>query len=460
MNPVSLHLPPRGYSSNLLDKYQYYKDTGRYDKVVLVPRHKSQGPMTTNHRPFHRQPTEHPNDRPEPSQSTSSEHPVLYDGMRNMHLQNVYKSPISPTQKVMEWKQEISDNDESFVLDTFSDISTSVGGDIESCSGHHDYHRSVSEQGSSDDDAGLQKSLIGITPPPQGANETSSRPSSNGSQSSVVSNLSFHTVYVSDGFKKPKPKHEEVPAPMRKQNPQTSQSQSQQHQTSGGTVPKLHQTVLTDPYSRPSQPHPETPGTSGQTGVRQINNQASREASTSVFITYAEEQQNPAFKRVVLQLTKTLLSNGIQVRLDMLESTLMSMSVSSWLDDNIQKCDFVIVCVSPSYKAEVAQQDLLETPDPHSLHTRYIYSRLLTEYIQNGSRNYRFIPVLMGGATRRDLPSWFLDTNVYEWPQQYEAIIYRLFRKEKYIQPRVGPPPRCTVEAYGTHDDMTSGSGH
>lgn len=58
---------------------------------------------------------------------------------------------------------------------------------------------------------------------------------------------------------------------------------------------------------------------------------------------------------------------------------------------------------------------------------------------------------------QRDLPSWFLDTNVYEWPSQYEAIIYRLFRKEKYIQPRVGPPPRCTVEAYGTHDDLASG---
>lgn len=53
---------------------------------------------------------------------------------------------------------------------------------------------------------------------------------------------------------------------------------------------------------------------------------------------------------------------------------------------------------------------------------------------------------------QKDLPSLCLDTHVYAWPQDYEAIIYRLFKKEKYIQPKVGPPPKCTVETYDSYD--------
>ena len=64
--------------------------------------------------------------------------------------------------------------------------------------------------------------------------------------------------------------------------------------------------------------------------------------------------------------------------------------------------DFVLICVSPSYRQVVDGQPLasgFDSPqNENAVNTQYIYRRIHAEYISCGSKNYRFIPVLVSGA--------------------------------------------------------------
>ena len=66
------------------------------------------------------------------------------------------------------------------------------------------------------------------------------------------------------------------------------------------------------------------------------------------------------------------------------------------------QCTFVLICISPSYRKMVEEECETSSIDrrtkERSLHTKYIYRRLHTEYINQGSKNFRYIPVLMSGA--------------------------------------------------------------
>lgn len=93
--------------------------------------------MSSHHRPFHRQPTEHPNgniDRPEHSYA-SGEPSGLSDSVKNLQLD--HGQTTGPTQnesykRVMDWNDE-----PSFVIDGSM---TDLNSEIDSVSGH-DYHR-------------------------------------------------------------------------------------------------------------------------------------------------------------------------------------------------------------------------------------------------------------------------------------------------------------------------------
>lgn len=73
------------------------------------------------------------------------------------------------------------------------------------------------------------------------------------------------------------------------------------------------------------------------------------------------------------------------------------------------QCTFVLICISPSYRKMVEEECETSSIDrrtkERSLHTKYIYRRLHTEYINQGSKNFRYIPVLMSGADEVSLRS-------------------------------------------------------
>lgn len=56
---------------------------------------------------------------------------------------------------------------------------------------------------------------------------------------------------------------------------------------------------------------------------------------SAVFVTYAEERQNPDHIRTVVQISQTLFKNSIEVTVDVLEETVRAMSISDWLESNI-----------------------------------------------------------------------------------------------------------------------------
>lgn len=91
--------------------------------------------------------------------------------------------------------------------------------------------------------------------------------------------------------------------------------------------------------------------------------------------------------------------------------------------------------------------------------------QLQTEFIQNGSKNFRFIPILFPGAkkvspatfsvltcsTREPVspsafvqchvPNWLQNTHVFAWPRDRDDILRRLMRVEKYNPPPIGELP-------------------
>ena len=68
-----------------------------------------------------------------------------------------------------------------------------------------------------------------------------------------------------------------------------------------------------------------------------------------MFVTYAQESQNPDHIRTVVQISQTLFKNSIEVTVDVLEETIRSTSISDWLESNIANVSafaVVIGCAS------------------------------------------------------------------------------------------------------------------
>lgn len=106
-----------------------------------------------------------------------------------------------------------------------------------------------------------------------------------------------------------------------------------------------------------------------------------------------------------------------------------------------QKDYLIIIIISLKYYKTVTHINISGDDDEKTSNTVYIHRQLQSEFIQNGCRNYRVIPVLFPGANKSYVPTWLRNTHIYSWPKDRDDILRRLMRLEKYSPPPIGPLP-------------------
>ncbi|XP_041067673.1 E3 ubiquitin ligase TRAF3IP2 isoform X1 [Carcharodon carcharias] len=159
-----------------------------------------------------------------------------------------------------------------------------------------------------------------------------------------------------------------------------------------------------------------------------------------VFVTYATD--NDKHVEEVIKFVALLIRNGFETQIDMFEQHFRSINKIDWMERYINdKGYLIIIVISPKYWEAVTSQNFELKNDEHSLNTVFIYKQLQNEFIQNGSKNFRFVPIIFPGANMKHVPSWLQNTHVYCWPMHSQDILRRLMRLEKYNPPPVGELP-------------------
>ncbi|XP_031431088.1 E3 ubiquitin ligase TRAF3IP2 [Clupea harengus] len=158
-----------------------------------------------------------------------------------------------------------------------------------------------------------------------------------------------------------------------------------------------------------------------------------------VFVTY--ETDNDEHVKEVIKFVALLRHNGFFTHIDMFEQQYRSINKIDFMERYISEKDYlIIIVISPKYYNTVTNTtDYVE--DDETLNTVYIHKQLQNEFIHNGCKNFRFIPILFPGTRKCHVPGWLQNTHIYSWPRDRDDILRRLMRVEKYTPPPIGPLP-------------------
>ncbi|XP_030211871.1 uncharacterized protein LOC115543599 [Gadus morhua] len=149
----------------------------------------------------------------------------------------------------------------------------------------------------------------------------------------------------------------------------------------------------------------------------------------NIFITFSVDSATQ-----MVPFAEFLTNQGFRPAIDIFDNPIRRMDINKWMDSYLKDPSvLIIIAISSGYKAAIERTGM----DRHSLHTKYIYSMMQNEFIQQGSLNYRFVPVLLPLATQSHVPGWLQNTHVYRWPQDKENLLLRLLREERYVVPPV-----------------------
>ncbi|XP_066533272.1 E3 ubiquitin ligase TRAF3IP2 isoform X2 [Hoplias malabaricus] len=157
----------------------------------------------------------------------------------------------------------------------------------------------------------------------------------------------------------------------------------------------------------------------------------------TVFITYSVDTA-----KEILPFVKFLIHHGFRPAIDIFENAVQQMDVNKWMDGYLKdKSVLIIMVISPRYKIDVEG----DGSDQHGLHTKYIYTQMQNEFIQQRCLNFRLVPVLFPNANQSHVPMWLQSTRLFHWPQDAQDLLLRLLREEKFIPPPLGKELTLTI---------------
>ncbi|TSL68223.1 Adapter protein CIKS [Bagarius yarrelli] len=178
-------------------------------------------------------------------------------------------------------------------------------------------------------------------------------------------------------------------------------------------------------------------GNSGQ--KNDCSTQLSKE-QRKVFVTY--EMDSKDHLKEVIKFVTLLRNNGFDTHIDVFEQQLYSISKIDIMERYLNEKDYLIIMIiSQRYFETVKDAGGGVDRDERTSNTVYIHKQLQSEFIQNGCKNFRVVPVLFPGAKKSYVPFWLQNTHLYSWPRDRDDILRRLMRVEKYIPPPVGSLP-------------------
>ncbi len=146
-----------------------------------------------------------------------------------------------------------------------------------------------------------------------------------------------------------------------------------------------------------------------------------------MFISYSHD--SPVHAREVLALAQQLRDDGIDCWIDQFESS-PAEGFPRWMRRQVEQADFVLLICTSTYRrrfegAEEAGRGLGVTYE----------GRLISQEVYDaGSRNTRFIPVLLDSASSDDIPMILRGSKWYALPGQYDILMLRL-RGAKAVEP-------------------------
>nr|XP_046246611.1 E3 ubiquitin ligase TRAF3IP2 [Scatophagus argus]XP_046246612.1 E3 ubiquitin ligase TRAF3IP2 [Scatophagus argus]XP_046246613.1 E3 ubiquitin ligase TRAF3IP2 [Scatophagus argus]XP_046246614.1 E3 ubiquitin ligase TRAF3IP2 [Scatophagus argus]XP_046246616.1 E3 ubiquitin ligase TRAF3IP2 [Scatophagus argus]XP_046246617.1 E3 ubiquitin ligase TRAF3IP2 [Scatophagus argus] len=159
-----------------------------------------------------------------------------------------------------------------------------------------------------------------------------------------------------------------------------------------------------------------------------------------VFVTY--EADNDKHVNEIINFVALLRHNGFDTHIDIFEQQFRSISKIDFMERYLSEKEYlIIIIISPKYYETVTASPVGLENDERTFNTVYIHKQLQNEFIQNGSKNFRFIPILFPGAKKCHVPNWLQNTHVYGWPRDRDDILRRLMRVEKYNPPPIGQLP-------------------